>query len=74
MLDRRGKDECAYISRKPNEKQDVWPRTAGAEYSMMVRPDSRLARYSWVTALCTCLETCYWSCPKRQAASFEGMN
>ena len=49
MLDRRGKGEYAYVSRKPNEEQDRWPRPAGAEYSMILRPDSRLARYSWVT-------------------------
>ncbi len=49
MLDRRGKGEYAFLSRKPNEEQDVWPRPAGLEYTMMIRPDSRLARYSWVT-------------------------
>jgi hypothetical protein len=49
MLDRRGKGEYVYLSRKPNEEQDVWPRPAGTEYSMLIRPDSRLARYSWVT-------------------------
>lgn len=49
MLDRRGKGEYAYLSRKPNEEQDVWPRPAGTEFSMLIRPDSRLARYSWVT-------------------------
>jgi hypothetical protein len=49
MLDRRGKGEYAYLSRKPNEEQDVWPRPAGTEFSMVIRPDSRLARSSWIT-------------------------
>lgn len=49
LLDRRGKGEFAYVSRKPNEEQDVDPRPAGTEYTMLIRPDSRLARYSWAT-------------------------
>ena len=49
VLDRQGKGEFAYVSRKPNEEQDEWPRPEGNEFSMVVRPDSRLARYSWVT-------------------------
>ncbi|MBM4087533.1 MAG: hypothetical protein FJ272_22310 [Planctomycetes bacterium] len=49
MLDRKGKREYAYLSRKPNEEQDVWPRPEGNEFSMVIRPDSRLVRYSWVT-------------------------
>jgi hypothetical protein len=49
ILDRRGKGEYAFLSRKPNEEQNVTPRPAGAEYTMLVRPDSRLARSSWVT-------------------------
>ena len=49
MLDRPGMGEYAYISRKPNEARDVWPREPGTEYTMLIRPDSRLKRYSWVT-------------------------
>jgi hypothetical protein len=49
VLDRRGKGEYAFVSRKPNEEQDIWPRPAGTENSFMIRPDSRLARYSWCT-------------------------
>ena len=49
MLDKPGMDEYAFISRKPNEAQDVWPRPAGTEYSFLIRPDSRMKRYSWVT-------------------------
>jgi hypothetical protein len=48
-LDRQSKGEFAYISRKPNEEQDIDPRPAGTEYSMLIRPDSRLVRYSWIT-------------------------
>lgn len=49
MLDRRGKGEYAFLSRKPNEEQDIWPQPPGTEYTMLIRPDSRLARSSWVT-------------------------
>ena len=49
MLDRPGMGEYAYISRKPNEARDDWPREPGTEYTMLIRPDSRLKRYSWVT-------------------------
>jgi hypothetical protein len=49
MLDRRGKGEYAYASRKPNESQDLWPDPPGTEYTMLIRPDSRIKRYSWVT-------------------------
>ena len=38
MLDRKGKGEYAFLSRKPNEEQDVWPRPAGNEFSMVIRP------------------------------------
>ena len=41
--------EYAFVSRKPGEAQDVWPQPPGTEYTMIVRPDSRLVRYSWVT-------------------------
>ena len=41
--------EYAFVSRKPGEAQDVWPQPPGTEYTLIVRPDSRLVRYSWVT-------------------------
>lgn len=49
LLDRPGMGEYAYLSRKTNEAQDIWPHPPGTEYTMLIRPDSRLARYSWVT-------------------------
>ena len=49
LLARHEMGEFAYVSRKPNEAQDVWPRPPGTEFTILVRPDSRLKRYSWVT-------------------------
>ncbi len=49
LLGRSQMGEYAYISRKPNEARDEWPRPAGTEYTMLINPDSRMKRYSWVT-------------------------
>jgi hypothetical protein len=49
LLDRPGMGEYAFISRKPNEAQDIWPQPPGTEYTILARPDSRLVRYTWVT-------------------------
>jgi len=49
VLGRRQMGEYAFVSRKPNEAQDLWPQPPGTEYTMIVRPDSRLVRYSWAT-------------------------
>jgi len=49
LLARPAMGEYAYVARKPNEAQDVWPQPPGTEYTMIIRPDSRLVHYSWVT-------------------------
>ena len=49
VLGRAKMSEYAFVSRKPGEAQDVWPQPPGTEYTLVVRPDSRLVRYSWVT-------------------------
>ena len=41
--------DYAFVSRKPGEAQDIWPQPPGTEYTLLVRPDSRMVRYSWVT-------------------------
>jgi hypothetical protein len=48
-LDRQGLGEFAYSSRKPGEEENVWPRSLGAERTMLCDTESRLVRYSWVT-------------------------
>jgi len=49
-VDREGKEEFAYKSRKPGEEQpELWPRPEGLERTMAVDTDSRYLRYSWVT-------------------------
>lgn len=49
-LDRQGKGEFVYISRKPGEEPLLdGPRPAGLERTLMCDTDSRLVRYSWVT-------------------------
>ncbi|MCA9744359.1 hypothetical protein KC734_22660 [candidate division KSB1 bacterium] len=48
-LDRDGLGEFAYISRKPGEEQNIWPRPLGAERTMLCDTESRFVRYSWVT-------------------------
>ena len=49
LLARPAMGEYAFVVRKPNEAQDVWPQPPGTEYTMIIRPDSRLVHYSWVT-------------------------
>ena len=48
-LDREGLGEFAYVSRKPGEEENEWPRPLGAERTMLCDTESRLVRYSWVT-------------------------
>ncbi|MEM7680995.1 MAG: hypothetical protein AAF288_03475 [Planctomycetota bacterium] len=48
-LDRQGKGDFAYISRKPGEEPVRWPRPAGLERTLICDTESRLVRYSWVT-------------------------
>jgi hypothetical protein len=48
-LDREGLGEFQFISRKPGEEENVWPRPLGAERTMLCDTESRLVRYSWVT-------------------------
>ena len=49
LLARPAMGEYAYISRKTNEDEDLWPRPAGTEGSMLINRLSRMQRYSWVT-------------------------
>ena len=49
ILGRPAMGEYAYLSRKPNEAQNIWPRPAGTEMTLLVNPQSRLARYIWAT-------------------------
>ncbi|MCA9735793.1 hypothetical protein KC799_26885 [candidate division KSB1 bacterium] len=48
-LDRQGLGEFAYISRKPGEEENNWPRPLGAERTMLCDTESRFVRYSWIT-------------------------
>lgn len=48
-LDREGLGEFAFISRKPGEEEDNWPRPPGTERTLLCDTESRLLRYSWVT-------------------------
>lgn len=48
-LDRQGLGEFAYVSRKPGEEENVWPRPLGAERTLLCDTESRFVRYSWVT-------------------------
>jgi hypothetical protein len=48
-LDRDGLGEFAFISRKPGEEENVWPRPLGTERTMVCDTESRFVRYSWVT-------------------------
>jgi len=47
-LKREGLGDFAYLSRRPGEEQDIWPRVKGAERSMQCDTESRFLRYSWV--------------------------
>jgi hypothetical protein len=48
-LDRQGLGEFVFVSRKPGEEENVWPRPLGAERTMLCDTESRLVRYSWIT-------------------------
>lgn len=49
-LNRKGKGEYAYSSRKPGEEQpELQPRPDGLERTLAVDTEARLHRYSWVT-------------------------
>ena len=49
-LDRRGLGKFEYISRKPGEAEDIWPRPLGTENTILCNSErSRFVRYSWVT-------------------------
>jgi hypothetical protein len=48
-LDREGLGEFAFLSRKPGEEENVWPRPLGTERSLVCDTESRYLRYSWVT-------------------------
>lgn len=48
-LDREGLGSFAYVSRRPGEEEDVWPRPLGNERTLLCDIRSRLLRYSWVT-------------------------
>lgn len=48
-LDRKGLGEYAYVSRKPGEEENLWPRPLGAERTMLCDTESRFVRYSWIT-------------------------
>jgi len=48
-LDREGLGCFAYVSRRPGEEEDVWPRPLGNERTLLCDTRSRLLRYSWVT-------------------------
>jgi hypothetical protein len=48
-LDRQGLGEFAYVSRKPGEEENKWPRPLGAERTLLCDTESRFVRYSWVT-------------------------
>jgi hypothetical protein len=48
-LDREGLGEFAYVSRKPGEEENIWPRPPGTERTLVCDTESRYVRYSWVT-------------------------
>ena len=48
-LDRQGLGSYAYVSRKPGEEENTWPRPLGMERTLLCDTDSRFVRYSWVT-------------------------
>jgi len=49
-LDRRGLGKFEYISRKPGEAENIWPRPLGTENTILCNSESsRFVRYSWVT-------------------------
>ena len=48
-LDRKGMGEFAFISRKPGEEENNWPRPLGTERTLLCDTESRFVRYSWIT-------------------------
>ncbi|WP_321290186.1 hypothetical protein [uncultured Sunxiuqinia sp.] len=48
-LDRQGLGEFAYVSRKPGEEENIWPRPLGTERTMLCDTEARFVRYSWIT-------------------------
>jgi len=48
-MDREGLGEFAFISRKPGEEEDTWPRPPGTERTLLCDTESRFVRYSWIT-------------------------
>ncbi len=48
-LDRQGLGSFEYISRRPGEEENIWPRPLGTERTMLCDTQARFNRYSWVT-------------------------
>jgi hypothetical protein len=48
-LKRETLGEYAYLSRRPGEEEDIWPRPKGGERAQMCDTEARFLRYSWVT-------------------------
>jgi len=48
-LDREGLGCFAYLSRRPGEEENVWPRPLGNERTLLCDIPARFLRYSWVT-------------------------
>ena len=48
-LDRHGLGSFAFLSRRPGEEPNRWPRPYGNERAVMCDTESRFLRYSWVT-------------------------
>ena len=49
-LDRRGLGKFEFVSRKPGEAEDIWPRPLGTENTILCNSErSRFVRYSWIT-------------------------
>ncbi len=48
-LDREGLGCFAYLSRRPGEEENVWPRPLGNERTLLCDTPGRFLRYSWVT-------------------------
>jgi len=48
-LDREGLGSFAYVSRRPGEEENIWPRPLGNERTLLCDTPARFLRYSWVT-------------------------
>ncbi|MFI4912764.1 MAG: hypothetical protein ACIAQZ_13950 [Sedimentisphaeraceae bacterium JB056] len=48
-LDREGMGQFEFVSRLPGEEENLLPRPAGSERTLMCDTESRFVRYSWVT-------------------------